>query len=1179
MNTGPLKTYAIQARKAFIQAVTDRAAQLGITKSSIAPVQASSGSDKGVVVIAGAPFPASVVHARELVVTAIARDGFRAVIEQVAYTWFNRLAALRYMEVHNYLDHGLRVLSDPNGGAVPEVVARLRDLDLPTLDKAKAIELAMAGNQDEALYRLILLAQCQHLGKSMPWLFDTRLHDGVDLLLPEHLLATDSLVRGLVNDIPEEDWKQGVEIIGWLYQFFISERKDEVIGSVVAPEDIPAATQLFTPNWIVQYLVQNSVGRLWMESYPTSTLRQHMPYYIEPAPQDPEVQVELDKLVVRDRTPESLTVFDPACGSGHILVEAFRLLFRIYLERGHREREIPRLIFANNLFGLDIDDRAAQLACMTLLFEARKHDARVFTNPPNLSVLAIQQSRDEDRFAIDGSLLPVKSEAKALINAFTQAKSLGSLQRLDGQILTALPKVRRAIPDHASQEQTIDYLVTDMLRPLVAQAELMSRRYDAVIANPPYLGGKGMTKELKEFAKEEYPRSKADAFAMFIERGFELANGCGFNAMVTMQSWMFLSSYEEMRQHLMSTSTISSMCHMTNGVMGIAFGTAATSIRKVAIKDYRSSFCYTTMDDISELGVPKQFPTHNERLKKSRQSDFARIPGMPIAYWVSDAIRNCYSDSDRLKAHGDTRQGMATSDNERFLRFWPEVSIDTIGFGRSSSEDSMAYGDHWIPYNKGGDFRKWYGNQDFVLNWRNSGESVIRLAADKYGSPTRTIKSMSEYFKPCISWSKVSSGSLALRYFPAGFIFDVAGCSIFFKNDRSRNFCLGLLNSKVAVSILEATSPTINYEAGHLADIPIRISAFELHDASNVDRLVSIHQEDWDLLETSWGFTSSPWILGDCARASESFSRIVKLQEAMIDEAIICEVANNEFFIQHYGLTGELKPEVGRDRITLQQIRLDESGNPDPRQEVVRLISFSIGCALGRYSLDRKGIVYANAGNLGFDPSKYVTFPADADGIIPLTDEAWFRDDATERFAEFVSKAWPADGLDENLAFVANALGTKTNESSRDTIRRYFSDDFYKDHCQTYKKRPIYWLFSSGKQRAFQCLVYLHRYNADTLGRMRADYVIPLQGKLQGRQAALNEEVARAGSTAQRKQAQKALDLIDKKIRELAVFDDQLRSYADKRIELDLDDGVKVNIRKFGSLIDLKPLGNLDSEE
>jgi hypothetical protein len=965
-----------------------------------------------------------------------------------------------------------------------------------------------------------------------------------------------------------------------LYQFFISERKDEVIGSVVAPEDIPAATQLFTPNWIVQYLVQNSVGRLWMESYPNSKLRQHMPYYIAPAPQEPEVQAELDKIVVRDRTPESLTVLDPACGSGHILVEAFRLLFQIYLERGHREREIPRLIFAHNLFGLDIDDRAAQLACMTLLFEARKHDTRIFTNPPNLKVLAIQQSRDGDRAHIDAGAFSAKSQAKALINCFAEAKTIGSLLRVSDEIRSWLSVIRTAIPTAAGQQDYFESQIIDTLSPLLEQSDLLTRQYDAVIANPPYMGANGMTGILKKHIASEYACGSADLYACFMLRGVELARN-GFCAMITMQTWMFMSSYEEMRKSILSTGTLYSMCHFpydghSPTVMGINFGTTAWSYRALSVNDYKGTYTCSRYHELDGSGRPFQFPSINERLKSVDQELFTKIPGGPIAYWLDGPTFSLFENSPCMADRGIAKVGLQSGDNPRFLRLWHEVSISKIGFGFTSPELTSDSDYKWYPHNKGGERRKWYGNQDFVVLWENNGKE-IRSFTDQNGRPKSYPRSSHLYFRECISWTDLTSGKSSFRHYPSGFVLDCAAAGFFANSDQCMHSHLAYLNSKFCESLIQIISPGLHFRTGYFDKVPVPGNLCELGLRDLSRRAVDIAKGDWDSDERSFNFTRIPTISSFNLMAN-SFNQSADSTHSVCMEMLDIEREMNARIVDGNNLDPIYKS-LSEDDLTLYKTPRDNNGRYIFIKEAKCFVSYAIGCMMGRYSLDHEGLIHAQAGNTGFDPSKYTTFPADADGIIPLTEESWFKDDATERLVEFVSKSWPSDALEENLSFLAKALGAKANESPRDLIRHYLVDNFYKDHCQTYKKRPIYWLFSSGKQRAFQCLVYLHRYHTETLSRMRADYVIPLQGKLQGRLAALTEEVARAGSTAQRKQAQKALDLIDKKIRELAAFDDQLRSYADKRIELNLDDGVKDNIRKFGTLIDLRPLGNLDSEE
>ena len=1264
MNTNALKKYAIQARRDFLAAIADRAAQLGIAapkgkvkEAVISPAQVTGGA----VVIDGISHPLAIAEARQRVVEAIEARGYRAVIEQVAYTWFNRFVALRFMELHGYLDHGLRVLSNPGDAAVPEAVERLRELDLPTLDKAKAIELGMTGQQDEALLRMILLAQCKHLAPAMPWLFDTRLHDGVDLLLPEGLLATDSILAKLVEGIPEGEWTtvdndgndRSVEIIGWLYQFFISERKDEVIGKVVAPEDIPAATQLFTPNWIVQYLVQNSLGRLWLESHPESWLKAHMPYYIEPAEQEPEVQAQLDAIWDRPVVPfvdkprmntdehgleedhirvypcssvaqsfhdtrdvRSLKILDPACGSGHILLEAFRLLFQIYLEQGYRKREIPRLIFKHNLVGLDIDDRAAQLTGMSLLFEARQHDRRILHYeedenhnpihaPPALRVHAFQNGTEADLAAIDGSKFGMKEEAKALVRFFSDGKTFGSLLRLPFELAAKLPDLRATAERALTAGDLFLGKVGELLLPLIAQAEAIAVRYDAVVANPPYMGGKGMTKDLKDFAKNDYPRSKADTFAMFIERGFELANEHGFNSMVTMQSWMFLSSYEAMREDLLTKHTVHCLAHFpydgkSPTVMGINFGVSVKCLRNAPMVNYKGHYCCSRWHELNTDGTPKEFPTTNERLKSTKQSDFAKIPGMPVAYWVSPQILNLFDKHSCIGKTGKGKVGLQTGSNECFVRHWAEVSIDNIGFNCGSTSEALATEKKWFPYNKGGERRKWYGNQEFVVNWEHDG-AEIKGFVDANGKQRSRPQNTEWYFKESISWGLITSGGSSFRWYPKGFIYDVAGMSLFIQDAHS---VLGALNTDPFLALVKILNPTLNLQIGDICNLPY-VGFNDTAFITNVQSAIGIAKEDWDQFETSWHFSDLFGIQkGQTSTAANCWEAWELSVMQRVTSMQMIESHNNELFARSFDLEYDQGSLQAISEITLYQPAI--KGDPAPFARC--LLSYAIGCMMGRYSLDHQGLIYARAGNIGFDPSKYPTFPADEDGIIPLTDEPWFHDDATVRFEEFVNKAWPGDGnkprmntdkhgseerpirvhpcpsvasnhlLEENLRFVADALGPKKNETARDTIRRYFSNDFYKDHCQTYKKRPIYWLFSSGKHQAFQCLVYLHRYNADTLGRIRTEYVTPLHGKMRARLAHLEEERDHAASAAATKAAQKAIDTLTKKIDELATFDDQLRHYADQRIELDLDDGVKVNIQKFGGkggLIDLKPLGSL----
>ncbi|HFO9548568.1 TPA: BREX-1 system adenine-specific DNA-methyltransferase PglX, partial [Escherichia coli] len=876
MNTSNIKKYAPVARKQFRDAVMQKLTTLGIDADKKGNLQIAQATDLGDSVRYGQfSLDKSLASRRERLVKRAEKQGYDVLVEHIAYTWFNRFCAIRYMELHGYLDHGFRMLSHPNptleGGFevldhVPEVA------DALGLDKSRLVEMKLAGDRDEELYRELLLAQCHALHGAMPFLFEA-VNDEIELVLPDNLTRTDSILRGLVDTIPEEDWKQ-VEVIGWLYQFYISEKKDDVIGKVVKSEDIPAATQLFTPNWIVQYLVQNSVGRQWLQTYPNSNLKDKMPYYIEPAEQTPEVQAQLAAITPSSIEPESIKVLDPACGSGHILTEAYNVLKAIYEERGYRTRDIPQLILENNIFGLDIDDRAAQLSGFAMLMLARQDDRRILGRGVRLNIVSLQESKLDiaelwsklnfhqqvqrgsmgDMFA-EGTILANtdSTEYKLLMRTmalFTSAKTLGSLIQVPHEDEMALKVFldglyRLAVEGDIQQKEAAAELI-----PYIQQGWILAQRYDAVVANPPYMGGKGMNGDLKEFAKKQFPDSKSDLFAMFIERGFNWLKDGAFNSMVTMQSWMFLSSYENMRANILDKFTIETMVHMGNGVMKIAFGTNATVFRNIYIPSYQGSFSYAENDDINDKGIPKEFPVSNERLKTAAADDFKKIPGTPIAYWMSESMRAIYDKYMPLKNIGDTRQGMATSDNNRFLRLWHEVNLDRICFSAENHDAAKKSHLKWFPYNKGGDYKKWYGNSEYLINWENSGEEVIAYASSLYGSASRTIKSQSEYFKPCISWSKISSGNMAMRFYPAGYLFDVAGCCIFSENKNDLLYLLGFTNSSVTRGLLKCTSPTLNYEAGQVAALPI-INLNKEEYAGYVEELIQIAKDDWDGFEVS----------------------------------------------------------------------------------------------------------------------------------------------------------------------------------------------------------------------------------------------------------------------------------------------------------------------------------------
>ena len=1180
MNKNKLKVYAPQAREEFIKVVSERAALYGITAKKIAPCEIKG----DYAFISGKPFPKSTEKSRNGLIEKIESKGFTQVIEEVAYTWFNRFAAIRFMELNGYLSHGYRVLSHTQGHSEPEILEKAQYLDrLDGLEKEEIIALKTAGNKDAELYRKLIIAQCNELHSAMPFLFE-RVDDPTELLLPDNLLNTDSVIRQMVETIPEEDWKQ-VEIIGWLYQFYISDKKDALMKAKKAykTEDIPSVTQLFTPNWIVKYLVQNSLGAKWLGTYPSSGIKEKMEYYIEPAEQSDEVKQKIKEITPDSLNPEELTVMDPACGSGHILVEAYSLLKQIYSERGYRSKDIPTFILTKNLFGLEIDDRAAQLAGFSLMMKARQDDRQIFEKQIKPNITCLKSANGMGGYF---------KEARELIELFDNAKTFGSLIRVPEDVRDKLPQIKKIADKKKSGdlfEQKDAEIVTELLR----QAEILSRRYDCVIANPPYMGDKGMNGKLKEFAGTQYPQTKFDLFAMFMDRGLEMAKEIiGYSAMITMPAWLFLSSFEKLRHKLINKHQLDSLLHIGRGIFGIDWGSAAFVIKNTKLVGSKSAFFrlhkrlfqHIYYEDIAKIflcanenqnykydfGSYRDAEGINDISKEGDDKgdniyfaisteDFEKIPGSPIAYWVSNRVREIFASNVSLEEIGLVRQGASTSDNDRFLKLWFEVDTSKVGFNIANLEEANTSKYKWFPYNKGGVYKKWYGNHDFVINYENDGYELKEFQSTLNQGWTVRLKSREYYFCSSVSWPKISSGALSARYYPQGFIFDVAGCCYFPNGDLSKKIIVAFLNSKLAKSFLTFLSPTLNFEIEQVKKLPFvqNISV----DEQQTESIFSISIADWDSFETSWNFKVFP-MLSEALKATnveESFLKWEKKCTDNITKMKQLEEENNRLFIDAYGMQDELAPDVPEDEITLARANKED--------DIKRLVSYAIGCMMGRYSLDKPSLVYAHSSNEEFDTKQYKTFSADDDGIVPITDHEWFDDDVACRFFKFIETAWDKKGLDANLDFISESIGRKSGEASRDTIRRYFVNDFYKDHCQTYKKRPIYWLVTSGKEKAFQALVYLHRYNEGMLSRMRTEYVLPLQTKINRHIEHLEKDKDRASSTSAANKIQKEITSLLKQKDELIKFDERLRHYADMKIKLELDDGVKVNHAKFEDLL------------
>jgi type II restriction/modification system DNA methylase subunit YeeA len=1177
MNKNNLKSYAPQARKDFISAVTASAQRLGITSTFVQ--EASLRGD--VLFVDGVEWPAKVASQRTKLLDRIAEHGFDQTMEEVAYTWFNRFAALRYMELHDFLEHGYRVLSSRDSG-LPELLRHAASVSLPGLQAAKVQELQMAGNRDDELYKALLVAQCNELSRVMPFLFE-RIDDETELLLPENLLRTDSIVAKLVAGVPEEDWQE-IEVIGWLYQFYISEKKDRVIGKVVNSQDIPAATQLFTPNWIVQYLVHNSVGRLWLMANPQSTLASEWPYYITPAAQTPEVQAHLDALiqirVVEDGdslNPESLKVLDPACGSGHILVVAYDVLMSIYLERGYRRRDIPRLILEKNLYGLDIDDRAAQMAGFALLMKARADDRRLFTTtddvgvlrPPKLNVLSLQESKCLNVDELVSHLAPFmvqRSTIYMLLETFQHAKTFGSLIQIPYALKTQLAVLPDLLANASQSGDMYASAATDDLLPLVQQARVLAMQFDAVVANPPYMGGKGLNPLLKSHLQASYEDVKSDLFSAFIKRCSEFAGNCGHIGVMCPNVWMYISSHEKLREYLTVNKSLANLVELPlSGFKGATVQICAFTFNSWSFGSVESKFIRLTEFDGGDDEMSRYTREAIARencgwLYHANVQEFKKIPGNPIAYWASKKFFKTFEENSSLENVGLVRQGASTSDNSRFLRLWHEIAIDKIGFDLGSLDEANKSGYKWFPYNKGGSFRKWFGNHEYVINYENDGKELKEFQSTLSQGWTVRLKSREYYFRPSVSWPKISSGNFSARYYPQGFIFDVAGCCYFPVDEREAKKIISYLNSTVAKKFLEILSPTLNFEIEQVKKLPYVTS---LDDAGReVELFYSMATEDWNVEETSWAFSSVPFLtkLQLSTNLETSWGAWCEHANSMLLKMRQLEEDNNRYWIDAFDLQDELSPKVLEDQITLTR--------PHREKDCQSLISYAIGCMMGRYSLDATGLIFAHAGNVGFNPSRYKKFAADVDGILPLTDEHWFEDDAPSRVADFLQAIWGEDSLSQNMSWLAESLGCKVSETPEETIRRYIAGKFYKDHLQAYKKRPIYWLFSSGKQGAFQALVYMHRYTEGTLSRMRSEYVIPLTAKFATRLEMLEQDANASSSASARTKIAKQIETLRKKQVELLAFDEKLRHYADMRISLDLDDGVKVNYGKFGDLLD-----------
>lgn len=1072
-------------------------------------------------------------------------------VERIAHLWFNRFIALRYMEVNGCLDRGIRVLSSSvPGKPEPDLLTQALTAELP-LDRDKVREL-LEKNEPEPLYRYLLLAQCRALGETLPFLFGAE-EDLAERLLPDSLLGVDSVLRLLVDEIDEADWKQGVEIIGWLHQHYVSERKDEAFAGLqrnekIAKELVPAATQLFTPAWIVKYMVENSLGSMWLETHPDKALKKKWKYLINDAVREEEARSGRQQERKQTDAPERIKVLDPACGSGHILVYVFDVLHDIYCSAGYPERDIPGLILEKNIYGLDIDDRAVQLACFSLMMKAREKNPDIVRERPKLNIVAFEESGAlspdvrETLLREAGGQTHAGWQTELLLDTFRHARLLGSIldvEQLDLNFWTEKLK--------GSQ-----HLQKSGLGALVRQAKLLADSYHVIVTNPPYMGRKGMNRLLADYVSRHYPLSQNDLFAVFLEKTVRMLAPGGWNAAINQQSWMFLSSYEELRKKLLRETSIRSMLHLGprafDEIGGEVVQSTAFVLRKLS--DSRTPAIYCRLTDCPSPQAKEAEFLHRPpgRLFAAAQESFSAMPGSPIVYWATPQVRRLFAQLPGIGTMFEVKKGMDTGNNELFLRYWYEV-------------DCRKLGRKWVPYQKGGEFRRWYGNQLYVVDWEDDGRNIRQYAKSN-------LRNKQYYFQPGITWSTVSTSAVSFRKFSGGQLFDNGG-SCLFGRSHQHDSMLAFLNSKVPQMILYQINPTFNYQPGDIAKIPLHPDVPGHPELSRCGaENAEIARQYWDSQEISRDFARHPWLrwrqTGLMEEAWRLWSEHLDDQRRTLQAN---EEAANRLLIGMYGLTEELTPEVAEQELAVRKETAKEGA--------CAFISYAVGCMLGRYSLDQEGLVFAGG---EFDPSRYAAFPAVGDGIILMPAEGdSFGNDASALFARFVEIAFGAEHLRENLDFIAKALGKSKNETSAGRIRTYFMDAFYKDHVRIYRKRPIYWLFRSGKEKAFQAVVYMHRYDASTLARLREDYLAVrikgLQSEIR-RLAKDREPEPRTDRRGRRKaepSAARRLAKLARQLEELEAYDERLRRYAASPPQLNPDDGVRANYRKLAEL--LAPIG------
>jgi hypothetical protein len=1150
MDKNAIKKFAVWARTELIARVSLKGVEYGITEDNIEDANADS--------VCGKVLTADEKKQRQALIAEINDKGYKQVMEEVAYTWFNRFSALRFMEVNGYLPSHVRVFTDEENNFKPQIITEAIHLDLDGLDMEKVYALKDAEKTEE-LYKYLLIVQCNALNKILPGMFQ-KIADYTELLLPDNLLREGSIIDKMIDMIPEDNFdirsENGqIEILGWLYQYYISEKHDEVVNisnkEPVKKEDIPAATQLFTTDWVVRYIIDNSVGKYWIERKPNSTLREQLEYFV--SPKNGEISYIEDNI-----TPQEMTIFDPCMGSGHFLVYAFDVLMKIYTEYGYSEREATAEIIEHNIFGVDIDVRAAQLAYFAIMMRARQYDRRFFSRGVQPHVYAIVESghtdkdgkkhKNYDEYALEyfcNGDVKLKTAMDTIIRELHDAKEYGSILTVTQQSWSALYDRFAEITEDINMSR--DMALKELL-PLVEVAQTLSTKYTVVATNPPYLNK--YNSKLKDYLTDNYKDYSGDLFSVFMFRNFQFCKKSGYSGFMTPFVWMYIKTYEKLRKHIIENKGISTLIQMEYS----AFEEATVPICAFVLTNDKSKKVGQYFDlskFVGGMNIQKEKvldAIHHPECTYFHdfdQDNYKRIDGSPIAFMASEKLLRIFETAEPLKKIAEPKVGLQTAKNDVFLRLWFECNYNKIGLGYRKLSDTEEGIHKWLPYNKGGSFRRWYGNREYVIDWLFNGRAIRQ-------NPGAVIRNPQFYLKPCITWSDITSAAFSGRYCEGGFLFDVKGSSGF-PQMKNLYYVLGFLNSKISQKCIKILNPTISTQVGDMARIPVY---FDENKKSEIDasvkKCIDCSRNDWDSFETSWDFQHHP-LLRKVPTIAEAFGQWRAECDDRFNQLKANEEELNRIFIDIYGLQDELTPEVEDKDVTVRKADLG--------RDIRFFISYAVGCMFGRYSLDADGLAYAGG---EWDASKYASFAADKDNIIPICDDEYFEDDIVGLFVKFVKTVYGADTLDENLKFIADALGGKVQP--KDVIRNYFLNDFYKDHCKIYQKRPIYWLFDSGKKNGFKALIYMHRYQPDTIARIRTDYVHEQQARYRTAIANLEQRIANA-STGERVKLNRNLTTLQAQDTEIRTYEEKIHHLADQMISIDLDDGVKKNYAIFQDVL------------